>query len=526
VTEPAAANVGVGRPASLALLLVHVASAAFFLANRAPGTDAAVTGFPLDDSWIHLVYGRSLAHLEGFAYNPGQLETGFTSPLWAALLAPAFWLASSLAIDVVGVVKAMGVALGFACSWTAARLVITLSGRRLAGLAAGGAIALEPALTFDAVSGMEVLAASLAVLAMLALLAEGRLPAAGLALALAPLGRPEQGLLTLAALPIAGALLMARRAGAGVWLRVFGPSALAGIAWIVYDLAVSGRPLPGTFYVKSLDASGVAHGVGVPWNLRVIGDVLADTTLGGWGAGAWLWLAGTLGLARLATTHREGAARAAALLLALYAPLLLIGLAFTHTLPTGDYYYWARYVHPALPAMAAICAVGAASLLERISSPRSGYPVAERIGSALAIALTAIALAGYPGKLAHAAERFAWNCQNMNEVQVEIGRWLAAHTEADARVGTVDAGAIRFFGNRETVDLLGLNSHTLLSQGDAQIAQLDLGYVVGFATDPPTRRFWSLSLRHRAGSAHYTVAPNAVQASMAVYEVTPVRPGS
>ena len=42
--------------------------------------------FPLDDSWIHLVFARSLAHGEGLAFNPGELVAGTTAPLWTALL--------------------------------------------------------------------------------------------------------------------------------------------------------------------------------------------------------------------------------------------------------------------------------------------------------------------------------------------------------------------------------------------------------------------------------------------------------
>ena len=44
-------------------------------------------GFPLDDSWIHLQFARNLAHGAGLSYNPGDLVTGSTAPLWTALLA-------------------------------------------------------------------------------------------------------------------------------------------------------------------------------------------------------------------------------------------------------------------------------------------------------------------------------------------------------------------------------------------------------------------------------------------------------
>ena len=49
-------------------------------------------GFPLDDSWIHLVFARNLAQGEGLSFNPGELVPGSTAPLWTALLSLMFLL--------------------------------------------------------------------------------------------------------------------------------------------------------------------------------------------------------------------------------------------------------------------------------------------------------------------------------------------------------------------------------------------------------------------------------------------------
>src|SRR5688500_8717677 len=64
-------------------------------------------GFPLDDSWIHLQFARSLAAGEGLAYNPGEQVAGSTSPLWSALLSLLFLLPG----DVVVWSKLLGLAL-------------------------------------------------------------------------------------------------------------------------------------------------------------------------------------------------------------------------------------------------------------------------------------------------------------------------------------------------------------------------------------------------------------------------------
>ena len=69
-------------------------------------------GFPLDDAWIHMVYGRSLASEGLLAYNPGVPSSGCTAPLWAVCVGLAHlllgWISTSAVV--VGVKVA-----GFAC---------------------------------------------------------------------------------------------------------------------------------------------------------------------------------------------------------------------------------------------------------------------------------------------------------------------------------------------------------------------------------------------------------------------------
>jgi hypothetical protein len=43
-------------------------------------------GFPLDDGWIHQTYARNLAEYGQWAYLPGTISGGSTSPLWTLLL--------------------------------------------------------------------------------------------------------------------------------------------------------------------------------------------------------------------------------------------------------------------------------------------------------------------------------------------------------------------------------------------------------------------------------------------------------
>ena len=145
------------KQAWLLLGLVQFLTAAVFLLDRSSGTDAALTGFPLDDSWIHLVYARSLAAFQGFAYNPGQQEAGFTSPLWVILLAPIFWLKSLFLGNLVLGVKLLGIAVAWLCSGLVYEVARRVSGQNFGALCAGLLVAVDPSLCFAKLSGMEVL---------------------------------------------------------------------------------------------------------------------------------------------------------------------------------------------------------------------------------------------------------------------------------------------------------------------------------------------------------------------------------
>ena len=48
--------------------------------------------FPLDDAYIHLNYIKNLAETGALSFNPGELSTGTSSPLWVALIAPFYKL--------------------------------------------------------------------------------------------------------------------------------------------------------------------------------------------------------------------------------------------------------------------------------------------------------------------------------------------------------------------------------------------------------------------------------------------------
>ena len=64
------------------LLLAAITAGAFgFEYTHAGSKTPGFSSVPLDDSWIHFIYARSLAGSLRLDYNPGKSEAGFTSML-------------------------------------------------------------------------------------------------------------------------------------------------------------------------------------------------------------------------------------------------------------------------------------------------------------------------------------------------------------------------------------------------------------------------------------------------------------
>jgi len=185
------------------------------------------------------------------------------------------------------------------------------------------------------------------------------------------------------------------------------------------------------------------------------------------------------GAAGVKETSRKGAKRGAdakttsmggsffSLVLVLFGVGFLFAICASREMLEGgtDYYYWWRYLVPALPFVWIPAAFG----LDWLSRP--GLPRAMRNGLIAAGAIGALlAGGGLLVNLTRTADTFAWNCQNINEVQVELGQWISRNIPPDATVAVNDAGATRHFGGRNTIDLCCLNRYQGLDEMDREAA--------------------------------------------------------
>ena len=517
----------------LLALVVHLGLAAGHVLWPA-AADAAWHGFPLDDAWIHMVYGRNLA-AHGAPFYNDTAEAGFSSPLWLLVLALAHLAASLTACSPVLFAKAFGV---LAATWTSVGtglLLSRLGARRATAVLATLLCASDPVLAFAQVSGMEVAVTTLAVVQALLAVVDGRHWRAGSWAALAYLGRPECVLLVgvLALLPWAAAE-RSRQQRLLSSVAIVVPPLLAALAWAAYCVFATGHPLPNTFYAK----------------FRLAGDVpVWPVLLAVWQRlpSNWLWLGALLAL--LSPWAVRPGRRVVAVVLLLFPLLFTFAIAATRPFPASavDYFFFARYPAPAWPLFAAAVALGVERAVRAVAAFATRSPRLQRLAPLTALLLVAALLWRQPSRLAAGAERYAKNCQNIDEVQVAFGRWVAAEVPAGSAVAVNDAGAIRYFGDRETVDLVGLNDVRVLFaeprlaqvvDGPDALADWLLRHRVDSLVVFPTwlgalarqPRFAARFVeQRRLQSADYTIAdPRSGQAVMVAYRVLPAaapRPG-
>ncbi|HEU5319534.1 MAG TPA: hypothetical protein VFX28_01940, partial [Methylomirabilota bacterium] len=456
---------------------------------------AGGAGFPLDDSWIHLHFARNLAEGAGFSYNPGVPVAGSTAPLWTLLLAAGAALAgASLAMA-----KTLGVAAALGAALLLRRAAVAWGAPPAAALVAGVALPWTAAMAWGALSGMEVTLAALLVAA--ALLAHARAHAWWTALwaSLAVLARPEAVLL----LPL---LAFARPPG---WRRAAVMAAVAAAALapaVAFSYATVGAPYPATAAAKVEGGLlGLLAGLREPAGHTLVGRPWQFTT-------EWArWLATTHWLLPLALPFAlplawVRAGRALGLpALALVAHPLGMALLAPYR---GPGFQEGRYSTHLLPVALLVLAVAAGGLPER----------ARRGALALWLALALVALPA-------AADRYAWGVQNINAMQVHLGRWIDAHLPRRATLAVNDIGAIAYVSRRPIVDLMGLVTPAIIPyrrQGEDGIvrylASVCPDYVVIFPSWFPalSARRDLLEEVYRVGLARVEVAGGA---EMVVYRV-------
>jgi len=409
---------------------------------------------PLDDVYIHFQYARQMAMGQPYVYNPGLPATsGATSFLYPYILAAGYLMGFhdlQLGLWAMGV-GAVTLAVGM---WLVYVLVGSGKVPEWMGIATALGFGLNGAVAWHYMSGMEtgiVITLSLwtlwevirATRAVDGLGGYGRLIAAATLLGLM---RPEGGLLGVTAVAIVWWQgVRNERRWSSWWIMVI-PTLAVGVQPLV-NLALTGsavasgtaaKSVLGTvpFYLDAIVGRVLAQ-FGRMWlemgsgfspreGLYILPLLLILAVLGG---GRWL---------------REPRQRWISLLLMMW---FAGGLLMIATLDTA-FWHFKRYQMPFIALLFPLGGWGVNLLVTFV--PRLGGVVRGALAAGLAVTavISSVQFHRY----------YVVNGDYVYAQPLQMARWLAANTEAEAVVAVHDVGMMRYMGGRTTLDMVGLTT--------------------------------------------------------------------
>ena len=385
-------------------------------------------GFPLDDSWIHLTYARNLAEHREWAFRLGERSAGSTAPLWTVLLSIGFFIGLAPYVWTYLLGWAVLTLLAVYAENLARRLVSSYTSRvPWAGLF----FVFAWHLTWSAVSGMETLLHGLIILVVLGSLLGGsrRYLTLGLLAGLSIWVRPD-------GLTLLGPILFVAFLSEKTWrLRseailktLIGFGALF-LPYLLFNLALSGNPMPNTFYAKQAEFE--------PFWLSQTFAARVSNYL--WPILASPFIA--LIPAALVWLGKKISARNLGALASLIWFIGYIAIYFAR-LPA---YQHGRYVIPALPIL---YLWGILGLLEIVTSPRTD----KRLGFLWHVVTAVLCLAfEFIGARQNAYDIF-W----IESEMVTTAKWIQQNIPPDARLAVHDIGALGFYVPNPLIDMAGL----------------------------------------------------------------------
>jgi len=435
--------------------------AVVILAERAIAGILTKAGHPaasLDDAYIHFQYARALAEGHPLRFQAGApITSGATSMLWPALLAP-FWALGARGDAILWPAWFLSFAALGGLAWEAAKLTEPLAGRT-AAIGAGAMTIAFGGFAWCAASGMEVVPFAWALARASRRASEWaeanpaertpRRAAELVALAWAAVCfRPEGAVTALFVGATLAAFTRSRR-----WSERALALAVAGslVAPPLALLTLTGSARSSTAIVKLLPGNPYYAGSALVAAVAANAKVLLDTLLNGevWSAeflprhGAPLAMAGLGAIAVLGARTRLHWRAAGVLLIALtmFAPCFYVTFLWNRL----------RYLWP----FATGWIIGLACL-SRLAGDLAGT-ARPRWRAVTGIACGAV-VGLFASKLDWVLDDVAGSASGIDRQQVALGRWVKDNLPSSARVGVNDTGAIAYFGDRRTFDVVGLTT--------------------------------------------------------------------
>ena len=392
-------------------------------------------GFPLDDSWIHLTYARNFAEHGEWAFRLGERSAGSTSPLWTFLLSLGFFL------------KLAPYAWTYLLGW----IVLTLFGIQAENAArkfinsykpdipwVGLFFVLEWHFTWSAVSGMETLLHGLVMLFVLSALMNGsrRYLTLGMLAGLSVWVRPDgltllgpilfTAFLTETSWSARGQALLKTLIGFGVFFFFY----------LLFNLALSGNPLPNTFYAKQAEyesfwlSKSLTERLGNYLGVMVASPFLALIP------GVFYWI-------KRVVRNRNWGGVAGVIWFLGYVAIYFMRLpAYQH----------GRYIIPALSILYLWGGLGTVELLATIKASKR---IVFLWQSAIVILSLAFGILG--------ARQNARDVYWVESEMVATANWVQQNLPPDALLAVHDIGALGYYVSNPLIDMAGLINPEVVS---------------------------------------------------------------
>jgi hypothetical protein len=415
-------------------------------------------GAALDDAYIHFQYARAIATGHPLRFQAGAPPTsGATSLLWPAVLAP-FWALGLRGDAIVWAAWALSFAALGALAWEASALTRGLAGRA-AAIGAGAMTVVFGGFVWSAASGMEVVPFAWAIARASRRASEWseaglesrstRRAAELVALAwVVALFRPE-GAVTALFVAATLAAFPRRRAWRERALALAAAGAVIATPLLLWALTGSARS--NTAVVKLLPGNPYYSGDALVATVEGYAKLLVGTLLNGDEhaaeflphGGAPLAMAGLAAVGVLGGRVRARWRAAAVLLMA----LTMFAPCFYYT------FLWnrLRYLWP----FATGWIIGLACLARLAGDAAGAIRPRWRVVTGL---LCGAFVGLFASKLDWVIEDVAQSASGIDRQQVTLGRWANSSLDAAARIGVNDTGAIAYFGERATFDVVGLTT--------------------------------------------------------------------
>lgn len=388
-------------------------------------------GYPLDDAWIHQTYARNLVEYGEWAFIPGKLSSGSTSPLWTMLLSIGYFLRinsyvwSGFLNWIFLLLLSIGVTIG---------LSIINPEKKMLSIFGGIMILFDWHLVWAAGSGMEtLLSAVIIIFVLFSLIAHpGSWIFVGFLIGVSIWVRPDGVTLLFPAFLTLLLIEESIKAKIKATLQLVAGFAVLIIAYLSFNKLLDHTWMPSTFYAKQAEYAALQL---LPFWKRLFQQFSIPLV----GVGSVLLPGFLLSIIEI-LRRRSWAAMAGILWL-----LSFMGL-YAWKLPV--IYQHGRYLIPIIPIY---LVWGLAGLIKFSTMDQLGKwkNVVEKSW----IISTGIILIAFwlSGQIAYRRD-----VAFIESEMVNVAKWIEQNTSRNALIAAHDIGALGFFSGRDIVDLAGL----------------------------------------------------------------------